>query len=168
MYILVCICVFICVWVDGWMITVRACLRLPSLNTCDNIGSYKTDETLNEQQQVNCCSSLFSLTLLLSASFRQRFTIWDLFIRSFVRLFARSFVCLFICLTVLAAYFHCKLFFLFGIYSADINQGVELEPEFLGSISNVTYPVGREAVLTCSVKNLGKYKVSVIISWLPH
>lgn len=47
--------------------------------------------------------------------------------------------------------------------STDINQGVELEPEFLGSISNVTYPVGREAVLTCSVKNLGKYKVSVII-----
>ncbi|XP_055294810.1 lachesin [Sitodiplosis mosellana] len=41
----------------------------------------------------------------------------------------------------------------------DINQGVELEPEFIGSISNVTYPVGREAVLTCSVKNLGKYKV---------
>ncbi|XP_031626058.1 lachesin [Contarinia nasturtii] len=41
----------------------------------------------------------------------------------------------------------------------DINQGVEFEPEFIGSISNVTYPVGREAVLTCSVKNLGKYKV---------
>lgn len=90
------------------------------------------------------------------------------FVHSFVYSFARSFVCLFVCLTVLAAYFHCKLFFLFGIYSADINQGVELEPEFLGSISNVTYPVGREAVLTCSVKNLGKYKVSVIISWLPH
>lgn len=45
----------------------------------------------------------------------------------------------------------------------DINQGVELEPEFQGSISNVTYPAGREAVLSCAVKNLGKYKVSAII-----
>lgn len=42
--------------------------------------------------------------------------------------------------------------FVFVVAATDINQGVELEPEFVGSISNVTYPVGREAVLTCSVK----------------
>lgn len=42
---------------------------------------------------------------------------------------------------------------------SDLNQGLEPEPEFHGSISNVTYPAGREAVLTCTVKNLGKYKV---------
>lgn len=46
----------------------------------------------------------------------------------------------------------------------DINLGVELEPEFQGTIQNVTYPAGREAVLTCTVKNLGKYKVS---NWIP-
>lgn len=34
-----------------------------------------------------------------------------------------------------------------------------MEPEFEGTIQNVTYPAGREAVLTCSVKNLGRYKV---------
>ncbi|XP_053691336.1 lachesin [Sabethes cyaneus] len=33
------------------------------------------------------------------------------------------------------------------------------EPEFEGTIQNVTFPAGREAVLTCSVKNLGRYKV---------
>ena len=43
----------------------------------------------------------------------------------------------------------------------DLNsQGSDPEPEFQGSIQNVTYPAGREAVLTCTVKNLGKYKVS--------
>lgn len=42
------------------------------------------------------------------------------------------------------------------------NQGLEYEPEFQGSISNVTYPAGREAILTCTVKNLGKYKVSTM------
>ncbi|XP_055549938.1 lachesin [Wyeomyia smithii] len=35
----------------------------------------------------------------------------------------------------------------------------EPEPEFEGTIQNVTFPAGREAVLTCSVKNLGRYKV---------
>ncbi|XP_055694883.1 lachesin [Lutzomyia longipalpis] len=38
-------------------------------------------------------------------------------------------------------------------------QGVEPEPEFEGTIANVTFPAGREALLTCSVKNLGRYKV---------
>lgn len=51
--------------------------------------------------------------------------------------------------------------FVFVVAAATDIQGVELEPEFVGSISNVTYPVGREATLTCSVKNLGKYKVSI-------
>lgn len=36
---------------------------------------------------------------------------------------------------------------------------MELEPEFEGTITNVTFPAGREAVLTCSVRNLGRYKV---------
>lgn len=56
-----------------------------------------------------------------------------------------------------------RYYFLFFRFASDLNQGIEFEPEFLGSISNVTYPAGREAVLTCSVKNLGKYKVSVVI-----
>jgi hypothetical protein len=44
----------------------------------------------------------------------------------------------------------------------DINlQGLDVaEPEFEGTIQNVTFPAGREAVLTCSVRNLGRYKVS--------
>lgn len=59
---------------------------------------------------------------------------------------------------------HAILFSIFFRFASDLNQGIEFEPEFLGSISNVTYPAGREAVLTCSVKNLGKYKVSVVIN----
>lgn len=158
------LCLYLCVggWMGEWLLCVRACVchRLTLVIILGHTKQMRHSTSNNKSTVV-----LFSIQpTLLSASFRQRFTIWDLFIRSFVR----SLVHLFVCLTVLAAYFHCKLFFLFGIYSADINQGVELEPEFLGSISNVTYPVGREAVLTCSVKNLGKYKVSVIISWLPH
>ncbi|XP_063709358.1 lachesin-like [Culicoides brevitarsis] len=39
------------------------------------------------------------------------------------------------------------------------NQATEVEPEFDGTITNVTFPAGREAVLTCSVKNLDKFKV---------
>lgn len=45
-------------------------------------------------------------------------------------------------------------------------QGAEPEPEFQGAIANVTYPAGREAVLTCSVKNLGKYKVYCAYVWI--
>lgn len=33
------------------------------------------------------------------------------------------------------------------------------EPEFLAPIHNLTTPVGREATLSCTVSNLGKYKV---------
>uniref|UniRef100_A0A182FSJ6 Ig-like domain-containing protein n=1 Tax=Anopheles albimanus TaxID=7167 RepID=A0A182FSJ6_ANOAL len=36
---------------------------------------------------------------------------------------------------------------------------VDLEPEFEGTIQNISSPTGREAILTCSVKNLGRYKV---------
>ncbi|XP_066954068.1 lachesin-like [Macrobrachium rosenbergii] len=35
----------------------------------------------------------------------------------------------------------------------------EMEPEFGGAIKNVTVPLGREAVLSCVVDNLGEYKV---------
>uniref|UniRef100_A0A8W7PR12 Ig-like domain-containing protein n=1 Tax=Anopheles coluzzii TaxID=1518534 RepID=A0A8W7PR12_ANOCL len=45
----------------------------------------------------------------------------------------------------------------------DLNQSqqlpVDLEPEFEGTIQNISSPTGREAILTCSVKNLGRYKV---------
>lgn len=36
----------------------------------------------------------------------------------------------------------------------------DAEPDFLGPIENVTVALGREAVLTCSVSDLGDYKVS--------
>ncbi|XP_067634489.1 lachesin isoform X2 [Eurosta solidaginis] len=39
------------------------------------------------------------------------------------------------------------------------NSQLDPDPEFLGTIHNVTHPAGREAVLTCSVRNLGKNKV---------
>lgn len=35
------------------------------------------------------------------------------------------------------------------------------DPEFIGTINNVTFPAGREAILACSVRNLGKNKVSL-------
>lgn len=35
-------------------------------------------------------------------------------------------------------------------------------PEFKAPIGNVTTPVGREAVLTCTVDHIGKYKVSFV------
>lgn len=35
------------------------------------------------------------------------------------------------------------------------------EPEFEGQIGNLTTPVGRETVLSCTVSNLGKYKVKL-------
>ncbi|XP_055375123.1 lachesin isoform X2 [Condylostylus longicornis] len=44
-------------------------------------------------------------------------------------------------------------------FNIENQQNLESEPEFLGSINNVTYPAGREAILACSVRNLGKYKV---------
>lgn len=33
-------------------------------------------------------------------------------------------------------------------------------PKFTAPITNVTVPVGREAILTCLVEDLGQYKVS--------
>lgn len=46
-------------------------------------------------------------------------------------------------------------------------QITDAEPEFEGTIQNVTYPAGREAVLTCSVSNLGRYKV-IYINFINH
>ena len=37
--------------------------------------------------------------------------------------------------------------------------GIDAEPDFEGIITNVTFPVGREAILVCAVKNLGRFKV---------
>lgn len=53
-------------------------------------------------------------------------------------------------------------YFIFHFFLDLSIQGTELEPEFEGTIMNVTFPAGREAVLTCSVRNLGKYKVSIL------
>ncbi|XP_022211531.1 lachesin [Drosophila obscura] len=39
------------------------------------------------------------------------------------------------------------------------NSQLDPDPEFIGFINNVTYPAGREAILACSVRNLGKNKV---------
>jgi len=35
------------------------------------------------------------------------------------------------------------------------------EPEFLNPMENVTVALGREAILVCSVKNIGEHKVSL-------
>lgn len=39
----------------------------------------------------------------------------------------------------------------------------DAEPDFAGPIQNVTVALGREAVLTCSVTDLGDYKVTHFI-----
>ncbi|XP_055851916.1 lachesin isoform X2 [Episyrphus balteatus] len=48
-------------------------------------------------------------------------------------------------------------------FSQTIQDGshinLDVEPEFIGTISNVTYPAGREAILACTVRNLGNNKV---------
>ncbi|XP_036345395.1 lachesin-like isoform X1 [Rhagoletis pomonella] len=44
-------------------------------------------------------------------------------------------------------------------YITEPNSQLDPDPEFLGTINNVTYPAGREAILACSVRNLGKNKV---------
>ena len=33
------------------------------------------------------------------------------------------------------------------------------KPEFVGLVENVTVPVGRDAIFTCNVKNLGRFRV---------
>lgn len=46
------------------------------------------------------------------------------------------------------------------VLSADtFLERVSNEPDFVGNIKNVTVPAGREAILSCSVSNLGKFKV---------
>jgi len=42
----------------------------------------------------------------------------------------------------------------------DFKSHLDPEPEFIGMISNVTLPAGREATMTCAVRNLGQNKVS--------
>lgn len=39
----------------------------------------------------------------------------------------------------------------------------DFSPDFSSPIGNVTAPVGREAVLTCAVTNLGAYKVGCLL-----
>ena len=41
-----------------------------------------------------------------------------------------------------------------------MNVNSDKEPEFSAPIKNITVPLGREAVLTCSVTDLGNYKVN--------
>ena len=38
------------------------------------------------------------------------------------------------------------------------------KPEFVGEVENVTVPVGRDAIFTCNVKNLGRFRVSYFLS----
>ena len=40
------------------------------------------------------------------------------------------------------------------------------KPEFVGEVENVTVPVGRDAIFTCNVKNLGRFRVSYFLSTL--
>lgn len=47
--------------------------------------------------------------------------------------------------------------------------GNDVDPDFSEAIANVTVPIGREAVLSCSVTDLGHFKVSsVTVKGLPH
>lgn len=43
---------------------------------------------------------------------------------------------------------------------AGLNVDQVPEPDFTEPIENITVPVGREAILSCSVQNLGGYKVT--------
>lgn len=52
------------------------------------------------------------------------------------------------------------IFIITIILLTEPNSQLDPDPEFIGTISNVTYPAGKEAMLTCSVRNLGKNKVS--------
>lgn len=40
------------------------------------------------------------------------------------------------------------------------------DPYFTRPIENITVPIGKEAVLSCYVENLGNYKVSLIQDFL--
>lgn len=154
------------------MWTQNACgcgfVHLLHSNTWDNVRPYKTDEasTLTHTQTdtrlfIGIWFSFCRNALRLHRRFSSiSSTIYDkpLSICFSNQIFYSKCYCC--CCCFYGKFPSYPLYVLFQ--TADINQGVELEPEFLGSISNVTYPVGREAVLTCSVKNLGKYKVSVL------
>lgn len=47
-----------------------------------------------------------------------------------------------------------NIFFSYSIFTAD--------PKFSAPIANVTVAVGREAILTCVVHDLGAYKVNLL------
>lgn len=49
----------------------------------------------------------------------------------------------------------------YGLSTSGIRVTTET-PQFTGPIENVTVALGREAVLSCSVTELGNYKVSLI------
>ncbi|XP_065222027.1 lachesin-like [Planococcus citri] len=46
-----------------------------------------------------------------------------------------------------------------AVDGVNVNVNADKEPEFSAPIKNITVPLGREAVLTCSVTDLGNYKV---------
>ncbi|XP_021944336.2 lachesin [Folsomia candida] len=49
-----------------------------------------------------------------------------------------------------------------ALFSDTFLERVSNEPDFVGNIKNVTVPAGREAILSCSVSNLGKFKVGFL------
>lgn len=52
-------------------------------------------------------------------------------------------------------------YFLFFTDSFLEKSGLSNEPEFVEDIKNVTVASGREAIISCVVSNLGRYKVSL-------
>lgn len=60
-----------------------------------------------------------------------------------------------------------KKIFLFSVEDLPVVSSTSLKfsmesPDFMGPIQNVTVAIGREAILSCSVTELGHYKVSKI------
>ena len=54
-----------------------------------------------------------------------------------------------------------KEFALINLYCVKLSDNlVEAEPEFSEPIQNVTVAIGRDAQLSCTVENLGTYRVS--------
>lgn len=53
-----------------------------------------------------------------------------------------------------------ELIYYYCYYIIIDSQNDGLEPEFLSAMKNVTVAIGREAILVCSVKNIGEHKVS--------
>lgn len=45
------------------------------------------------------------------------------------------------------------------IFISEMSNSNAPKPRFVGSVRNRTAPLGREAILECSVENLGNYKV---------